>query len=510
MFKSLFVKISVSVGVVITLTLTFFAFYVIQDQKEDLLQARQHELETFSNHIYNGLMALMREGRGADIHRLLQFFEGQENGLPLRILDSQGKVLHSSRREERGSAMGYLLQGKELWEGEPKIFEQEIAGRTFLSSLRAFRNEPYCSSCHTHSGKIIGVLHVAFPLGPTMASIGFHRNILIAAAAMTLIFMALTINWLLLHFVKKPVERLVEAMSRVEKGDLDVQLNIDTGDELGRVARHFGSMTRHLSRAQRELKKQHEEKVLQYQNLASLGELAAGVVHEVKNPLAGIKLAIQSLTRNPGFAAPREDVKEILRSIERLDHTMADLLSYSQSRPPLLKSANIHNIIEGALFAVRDLLRSAGVRVEKRYDPSLPLLPLDADLIGRALLNLFLNALQAMPGGGVLTIETRHCAADPTGGNETSPVTGGEGWAQVAITDTGNGIPQEILGEIFRPFFTTKAKGTGLGLALTKRIIEQHQGQIYAQNQVGAGTRFCLSLPTASGQGGFSWNKKSS
>jgi signal transduction histidine kinase len=330
-------------------------------------------------------------------------------------------------------------------------------------------------------------------------SIAFNRNLLIASTVITLMLMAAAINLLLTRLVRKPVGLLIETMSQVEKGDLNVEVNLGTQDELGRLAKSFSSMVQKLSQAQRELEKQQQQQMLQVKHLASLGELAASVAHEIKNPLAGIKLAIQILAKEPELTAGhRETIQEIIYSIERLDKTMADLLSYSRIRPPELKSVSLHKVIEDALSSVKEECQIAGVRVEKHFDLTLALLSLDSQQMERVFLNLFLNALQAMPRGGVLTIQTKRHGSGyhlQKAVSELSSSGQEEGWGEVTVTDTGEGMPPEVLGEIFRPFFTTKAKGTGLGLSLAQRIVEQHHGQVFAQSRVGVGTTFYLLLP---------------
>jgi signal transduction histidine kinase len=163
-----------------------------------------------------------------------------------------------------------------------------------------------------------------------------------------------------------------------------------------------------------------------------------------------------------------------------------------------LKPSNLHEVIEAALFSVKEEAQVIGVQVEELFDLTLPLLPLDPRQMEGVFLNLFLNALQAMPRGGVLTVQTKRRDSGERRQESISDRTGPEeGWAEVTVTDTGEGIPPEVLGEIFRPFFTTKAKGTGLGLSLVQQVVEQHHGQISAQSRAGVGTTFHLLLPIA-------------
>jgi signal transduction histidine kinase len=394
--------------------------------------------------------------------------------------------------------MAYLLAGHpDLSGATPVVREQKIRGQPFFSSLQALKNQPSCYSCHGESRNILGLLNVALPLEMTHRSIAFNRNLLIASTAITLLLMTAAINFLLTRLVKKPIALLIETMSRVEQGNLNVEVNLGTRDELGHLARSFSSMVQKLSLAQKELERQQQQQMLQVKHLASLGELAASVAHEVKNPLAGIKLAIQVLAKEPRVAeSQRETIQEIVRSIDRLDKTITDLLSYSRISPPALNFANLHGVIEAALFSIKEEAKIHGVRVEKSFDPTLPLLSLDSQQMEGVFLNLFLNALQAMPRGGVLTVQTKRRESgyrrqESTPGSPDSE----EGWVEVTVTDTGEGIPPEVLGEVFRPFFTTKAKGTGLGLSLVQRVVEQHRGQVFAQSQAGVGTTFYLLLP---------------
>jgi two-component system NtrC family sensor kinase len=457
--RSLFLKVSLSVGLVITLTLASFAYFLMENQKEHLLDTKKKEIEILSTLVSNWITNFMLQGRARDFHNFFGPFRGREDQLELRILDARGAVLLSSQRNEKGTSMAYLLAGHPDLSGEsPVVREQRIQGRPFFSSLQALENQPSCHSCHGKEQKILGLLNVALPMEMVYQSISLNRDLLIASTAITLLLMAAAINFLLTRLVKKPVGLLIETMSRVEKGNLNVE-----------VVKH----------------------------LASLGELAASVAHEVKNPLAGIKLAIQVLAKDSRVAdSQRETIQEIVRSIDRLDKTITDLLSYSRISPPALKLSNLHEVIEAALFSVKEEAQVTGVQVVRLFDPTLPLLPLDPRQMEGVFLNLFLNALQAMAQGGTLTVQTKRRESGNLPRESTAGGAGPEeGWAEVTVTDTGEGIPPEVQGEIFRPFFTTKAKGTGLGLSLVQRVVEQHNGEISAQSRVGVGTTFCLLLP---------------
>jgi signal transduction histidine kinase len=443
----------------------------------------------------------MEEGDGYHFPNFLEPFRGPEGLLELRILAPDGTVLRSTRKKEEGSSMAALLDGSPP-RRPPWVQERQIQGRPFLSSIQAFDNEPKCFSCHGREKKTLGLLNVTLPMEATYRSISFNRNLLIAATGITLLLMGLAINFLLNRLVKNPIDRLIHTMSRVEKGDLNAEVNLNTRDELGRLAQSFRSMVQKLSCAQRELEERQRQQIQQLQHLASMGEMAASVAHEVKNPLAGIRLAVQILAKDsPAPARHRETIEEVMHSIARLDKTITDLLAYSRVSPPEFKPTSLPEVIEAALSSIKEEGQAAGVRVQKHLDPALPLLPMDSHQMEGAFLNLFLNALQAMPKGGTLTIQVeRHEPGYPfQKGFPPAAGSGREkGWVEVTVADTGEGIPPAILGEIFRPFFTTRARGTGLGLSLTHRAVEQNHGQIFAQSRVGVGTTFHLLFPLPS------------
>ncbi len=499
MLQSLFWKISVSVGVVVTFTLSVFAFFLIENQKENLLKAKMAEVESVSTLINHGVTTFMKEGATKDFHNFLNLFGISGDEMVVRILDERGTVLHSSRRPEEGQGMAYLLRGSTEGKGVP-IFTQEVRREPFLTSIRSFQNGPVCISCHGEKKKILGILHVSVPMEATHQSIRFNRNLLIASTVITMLLMGLAINLLLTRWIKRPTGRLIETMSRVEKGNLDVQVDLGTQDELGRLAQSFSSMVQKLAAARAEVQRQHRKQLDQVQHLASLGELAASVAHEIRNPLAGIKLAIQILAKESGLASGhRETMGEIIRSIDRLDKTMTDLLLYSRLRPPERRRVDVRQVAEEAVSCLKEEFQIAGVRLETAFDPDLPAVDLDpAQMVG-VFVNLLLNAVQAMPRGGTVKMTGRRRASGFPLDEGSIPDTSvrKEAWIEITVEDTGEGISPDVLKEIFRPFFTTKAKGTGLGLALSRRVVEQHDGRIFAESEIGKGTRFFLLFPVS-------------
>lgn len=223
-----------------------------------------------------------------------------------------------------------------------------------------------------------------------------------------------------------------------------------------------------------------EEQLRRAERLSALGELSASMAHEIRNPLGAIKGAAEIL--RDGYAegdARYEFVRILLKETDRLNRIVQEFLDFARPKRPEPVEADINDAVDFVLNLTAQEAKKAGVKVERRLDPSVGRRNVDIDLMKQAILNLVLNAIQAMPTGGLLTVETG--------------VSGGE--VVITISDTGTGISDEDKKRLFTPFFTTKKNGTGLGLAIVYRIVENHRGSIDVESAPGKGTRFKVRIP---------------
>ncbi len=252
--------------------------------------------------------------------------------------------------------------------------------------------------------------------------------------------------------------------------------------------------------------KRAEEQARRKERLASLGELSAGVAHEIRNPLAGIGAAAQVLKKRLGEDADRTRFTDvILEEVGRLDKIVENLLRFARPAQPHLAEASLVDCINRVLGLVGEMALERGVRVDTSIDPDIPHLFLDADQIVQVLLNVVQNGFQAMSDGGVLTITLRRTQQPPyirrrAGRRASDPMEPPEParpveYAEVAVTDTGDGIPADTLGRIFDPFFTTRRAGTGLGLSISQSIVREHGGMISINSTVGVGSTLLIHLP---------------
>lgn len=230
-----------------------------------------------------------------------------------------------------------------------------------------------------------------------------------------------------------------------------------------------------------------QARLIERERLAALGELSAVVAHEVRNPLAVIFNAVSALRR---LVAQEGDAGRMIDTMseeaERLNRIVGDLLGFARPVTPQLQPEALRPVVESALAAALARTSDAGTSVivtSIAVPDALPLALIDAQLMRQALLNALLNAIDAMPTGGTLAVWGAHEAAD--------------GRLRIAVSDTGQGITEEVRARMFEPFFTTRAAGTGLGLAVLKRIVEAHGGEVVVESSPGAGTTFTLVVPVA-------------
>jgi len=225
---------------------------------------------------------------------------------------------------------------------------------------------------------------------------------------------------------------------------------------------------------------QTEEQLRRADRLSALGELSAGMAHEIRNPLGSIKGAVEIIKDDYSpEEAKYEFIQILLKESDRLNQIVQEFLGFARPKNPEFHFVDLNEAIESVLTLTAQEARKARVQVQKKLDPSIGKRNLDGGLLKQAILNLILNAIQAMPDGGVLTVSSSLAA----------------GAVEVRVTDTGTGISEENRKKLFSPFFTTKKNGTGLGLAITYRIIENHRGTIDVASEPGKGTTFLVRIP---------------
>jgi signal transduction histidine kinase len=306
-----------------------------------------------------------------------------------------------------------------------------------------------------------------------------HRVLFIAGAGAVAICGVIIV--VLASKIQRPMIELQEQIERVGEGDLTASVSFaKRNDEMGDLGRNFNRMVRLLRESREEIEHLHRTQMSRAEHLATLGELAAGLAHEIRNPLAGIAGVIEIVGRDlPATSPAKSVVKEVRQEITQINRILTDLLETARPRAPEIRSSDLNTTVEHAVMLARQQVLSKPIKIEFTPADELPEVDHDSDQIHQVLLNLLLNSVQAIDDSGTVRVTLLQQGDD----------------ALVTVSDTGRGIPPEHLPNIFRPFYTTKGNGTGLGLSLARRIVEEHHGQISVESSSGKGTTFSVLLP---------------
>ncbi len=306
-----------------------------------------------------------------------------------------------------------------------------------------------------------------------------HTVMVVAGAGAVTICAALLV--VLTALIQRPMVELQEKMARVGDGDLEVKVDFSRrNDEIGDLGRNFNRMVDHLRHSREEISHLHRTQMSKAEHLATLGELATGLAHEIRNPLAGIAGVVEIIGRDlPATSPARSVVKEVRQEISQINQILTDLLQTARPHPPDFRKSDLNVTVEHSVMLARQQALSKPIKIEFWKNEDLPEVEHDSNQIHQVLLNLLLNSIQAIDNSGTIQVAMQLR----------------NGSVEIVVTDDGRGISPENLEHIFRPFYTTKGNGTGLGLSLARRIVEDHQGRIDVTSEPAKGTRFVVTLP---------------
>jgi two-component system, NtrC family, sensor kinase len=507
-------KLTIATGLVLLTTTLLFAYLDFRSLKALLLLEAISNADKISESIIRTTHNQMLRDDRPMFYKTMEEIGSQREVARIRLINKTGRVIFSTREAEVGTILDKRAElcsvchrGKELLltassKNRSRRFYE--GGEELLGITNAIYNEESCytASCHFHPEgfKVLGVLDVVVSLNEMHSLLDAYRN---RSAALTLLLIALTSLSLTLFtqkLVNRPVRELLEHTKMLSRGELDSVVPSFANDELGELADSFNSMTLNLKKARGELEgwgrnleqmvQQRTQEVTQIQaqlirseKLASLGELVAGIAHEINNPLTGILVFSSLIQSSPKLDETlKNDIQTVMRETNRCAGIVKGLLEFARCSPPQKGLGSVNDISEAALSLIEHQILFQDITVVREYGREIPLLLLDPNQFEQVLVNMFLNAGQAMQGEGLLTVATG--------------IVPDQGGVFVKISDNGCGIPEANLAKIFDPFFSTKEnKGTGLGLSVSYGIIEKHGGRIDVQSEMGTGTTFTILLP---------------
>jgi two-component system NtrC family sensor kinase len=494
------------------------------------IRLHRHDLEQVSleqaieisdfvrDNTYRSMMANDRQG----LHEAIQAIGNHKEIERIRIINHAGRVAFSSDSRETASLLS--LSSPQCMEchqgsGTPllikrfRIYQTEQQGSyRVLGVITPIMNKPECSNaaCHAHpaSQRILGVLDTDLSLKQEDASLAQSSTWIVLLLLGGAGLVGLCVWSAIRTVLHTPLMRLREGTEHLAEGELGYQIAVQSSDELGDLAKAFNSMSSQLQAAQREITSwthtlEHrveqktselqntQQQILQVERMIAIGKMSAVVAHEINNPLAGIltysKLLKKWIARGIRDDEQRNEAIEALDLIasesKRCGELLQNLLSFSRTAPINLSLSDLNTVIARTIRLAEHKAEMSGVLLQVDLDRNLPPLHCDAAQIEQVALAMVINAIDAMPHGGNLWVSTR--------------VLPGTEQIELQVRDDGVGIPPEILPQIFDPFTTTKevGKGVGLGLAVSKGIVERHGGHIEVTSELGVGTTFRIILP---------------
>lgn len=479
MVSSLKTKIILSIAAILVVTIGTGTWINIGYQRAQMEDALQDNVLVISNTVDKSLASAMLQGKSKEVQNILEAVGGYHNIQELKIFSANGVILKSSKR----GLIGRKVDASTLKWSLDGAFKKAIKRRSegIFTVLFPLENTERCRRCHGSIAKLNGVLAVDVSMVQTQEKVNeLSKTMVLWSLGITLV-LAISLSLFLTHFVTDPIQELITTMERAEDG-LEVRAKVKSGDDIGRLGAAFNSLLSKLALARLEVEKCHYEHMQRADRLASIGEMAAGIAHEIKNPLAGIAGVIRVLKKDTAAGDEKQAVlQEVMVQVERMDKAVKNLLTFARPKEPKMTPVDVNELIEKLFNFLSSQFAKHAIATERKLAPEVPLLSLDPDLMQQAFLNLALNAIQAMPEGGKFTVETR--------------IDDAAGPIRIMFADTGKGIPDADLARIFSPFFTTRQQGTGLGLSITQRIVEQHNGKIIVESPSKKGARFTIIFP---------------
>ena len=484
-FKSLVGRIIVLSFLLFLVAIGSITLFHIRREHAHITNSSLRTADLMISVIERAINNSMSSGKTRDVQAILEMVGSDERLAGVRIFHPDGRVLKSSDPNEIGRrvdphSLTTFLRGK-----RHDVFRGSDGGEV-VGVVKPIYTEQRCTPCHGAGRRVVGVLNLDLSLVEMEAQL-FQASQLFGLSMFTVvILMTWGISLIFHRFVRQPLQTMSNKMAQVEEGDLSVRLEPKGDDEVSRMMVSFNSMVDRLSVANDELQEFHYQQMERADRLASVGEMSAGIAHEIKNPLAGIKGAITVLADDFAKDDPRREViHKVLEQISRLDKAATDLLFFGRPGKPSPDYVDTNDLLKKTMFFVSQHPEAKNVHQTKEFTRNLPPVWVDGKQLQQVFFNIILNAIQAMKDGGELFLQTD--LVEKPGGRSV----------QVMISDSGPGIKPEDFEKIFAPFFTTKTQGTGLGLAICRQLVEQQGGTVEISSRVGEGTQVVIVLPVS-------------
>lgn len=524
--QSLKFKVALYLTIALTVAMCAFTALVVWYQRQELLANVAERVTQISEVITKSTRYAMLQNQPNYVERIIRDVGNQESIDKVRILSKDGKIIHSTNASEIGQtldrkaeACSHCHQSEQPLEQVPRSERTWTfttpEGRRMLGSMEVIRNEPSCytAACHQHSKgtSVLGVLDIVYSLDDIDRAMGANALMVTLFSLCFVVLASVMVGFFVHRLIQVPLNDLEDGARRLASGDLEQTIPVRSDDEFGQLSGSFNAMTKALRASRTELRewgRTLEQKVerrtqelrvaqaeaVRGEKLASVGLLAAGIAHELNNPLTGI-LTFSHLLRQkmPDGSPDAEDLDLVIRETKRCAAIIRRLLDFAREKKPEKKFADLNQIIEDTARIIERPANLRDIEITMDLDRKLPQVWADADLLKQVIMNMLVNAQHAIEEKGSITVRSRRCPEPrrPEPGEQPVPM------VEISVVDTGCGIPETNISRIFDPFFTSKAvgQGTGLGLSVSHGIVKAHGGAIEVESKLGEGSAFRVFLP---------------
>lgn len=404
-------------------------------------------------------------------------YKGQDIGTAT-IFQDDVRISTNVKNQDGSRAIGTRVM-EEVYDqvvikGEPWIGRAYVVNNWYITAYEPIKNINH---------KIIGILYVGI-LEQKYVDIEQQTVLVFLTITLVAALISMILSYWISRRISVPIQKLVSASGEVARGNLNAKVEVKSSDEFGELANTFNSMASALKERDEKLKEFTRSKIMESERLAIIGQLAAGVAHELNNPLQGIVTYSHLLLETmPNEEWSKGNLEKIVTQANRCKDIVRGLLDFSRQRKPNKTLYDVNKVLRECVSLLENQALFHNIQIKEALDPKLPMTVIDPSQIERVFMNIIINAAEAMDGKGQLALTTR---LDPV-----------EHFIDVKFTDTGPGITKENLERIFSPFFTTKdaGHGVGLGLAISYGIVREHKGTILVESEVGKGTTFTVRIP---------------
>jgi signal transduction histidine kinase len=482
-FKRIRTRMVVHVIWIVTIVTIISCFITYKVHEHALKQHLQDDAEVASSIVENLIPIVMRHKDPAILHEIFPELTRLHHLKNVRIVAPNQRIVFSSEPAE----VNELIQSPNFAEfaarpRETQVTQTQIENETTFQQWGKLRNTLFCQDCHGSVQEINGYAWVETSDRVSITAVASTIMVPFLIAIGVIIILSVVTASVFVRSVDRPIQSLKKMMDALKRGDFSSRITNVKQDELGTLAEGLNSMAEKLQESKTRLAEDHRQELDQAESLAKIGQMAAGVAHEIKNPISGIVFAANSILRDMDPKDNQYEIfEEIVAQANRVEQNLESMLMFAKYNRVERFPTDLNAIIERILVFIRQQPDMKLITISNMLAGNLPEVLVDPKQMEQVLLNLIINAVQAMPHGGELTVCSRHDVIDNT--------------VMVSVGDTGVGIPKASRDKIFEPFFTTKQKGVGLGLALCREIISRHNGFLSLKSTENVGTTISFELP---------------